>query len=151
MASEVAVAPRLLATTDEVPKPPPVELPSRIVGEYPKRGDGAGFRVRRRAAAEALSGVQWRMKQERAMKRSCMLAGGVLSLSVLLAAALRAEEPARKTESLKPPWQRLLQGDDAKKAAAQDTAHAHDVDYYFKDSLHDPLFILAGRAAAWLP
>src|SRR5215469_18595339 len=26
--------PRLLPTIDEVPKPPPVELPSRIVGEY---------------------------------------------------------------------------------------------------------------------
>ena len=54
------------------------------------------------------------------MKRSPKLAAGVMSLAVLLAAALPAEEPAKKTEALKPPWQRLLQGDDAKKTAEQE-------------------------------
>jgi tetratricopeptide (TPR) repeat protein len=33
---------------------------------------------------------------------------------------LPAEEPAKKSESVKPPWQRLLQGEDAKKAEEQE-------------------------------
>jgi hypothetical protein len=46
------------------------------------------------------------MKQERAMKRSSWLVAGVMSLAVLLAAALRAEEPTKKVDVVKLPWQR---------------------------------------------
>jgi tetratricopeptide (TPR) repeat protein len=41
--------------------------------------------------------------------------GGLL----LAATPLSAEEPAKKTEAVKPPWQRYLQGEGAKKAAEQ--------------------------------
>ncbi|MHB1426036.1 MAG: tetratricopeptide repeat protein [Gemmataceae bacterium] len=55
------------------------------------------------------------------MKRSSRVSAGVLGLMVaLLTAALPAEEPAKKAEAVKPPWQRLLQGADAKKAAEQE-------------------------------
>jgi tetratricopeptide (TPR) repeat protein len=55
------------------------------------------------------------------MKRSSRVMAGVMGLiAVLLAAGLRAEEPAKKTDTAKPQWQRLLQGGDAKKAAEQE-------------------------------
>src|SRR5262249_11777534 len=38
----------------------------------------------------------------------------------ILNQALWGEEPAKKTEAVKPPWQRLLQGEDAKKAEEQE-------------------------------
>jgi tetratricopeptide (TPR) repeat protein len=38
----------------------------------------------------------------------------------LVAMALPAEEPTKKTDAVKPPWQRMLQGEDAKKAAEQE-------------------------------
>jgi tetratricopeptide (TPR) repeat protein len=38
----------------------------------------------------------------------------------LLTAALSAEETAKKTDAVKPPWQRYLQGEDAKKAGEQE-------------------------------
>jgi tetratricopeptide (TPR) repeat protein len=40
---------------------------------------------------------------------------------VLLVVALRAGEPPEKFDAVKPAWQRLLQGEDAKKAAEQET------------------------------
>ncbi|HTU88669.1 MAG TPA: hypothetical protein VMF69_01100 [Gemmataceae bacterium] len=55
------------------------------------------------------------------MTRSSRVAAGAMGLMVaLLAAVLWAEEPAKKTETVKPPWQRMLQGDDAKKVAEQE-------------------------------
>jgi hypothetical protein len=50
------------------------------------------------------------------MNRSCQVAAGVFGLL----GALGAAEPAKKAEAMKPPWQRLLQGEDAKKAAEQE-------------------------------
>ena len=55
------------------------------------------------------------------MKRSSGVSAGVVCLAVaLLAAALGAEEPGKASPPAKPPWQRLLQGDDARKAAEQE-------------------------------
>ena len=51
------------------------------------------------------------------MNQSCQVAVGVFCLLGALGAA---EEPAKKAEAIKPPWQRLLQGEDAKKAAEQE-------------------------------
>ena len=51
------------------------------------------------------------------MNRSCQVAAGVFCLLGALGAAA---EPAKKAEAIKPPWQRLLQGEDAKKAAEQE-------------------------------
>jgi hypothetical protein len=42
-------------------------------------------------------------------------------LVALLALALRAEQPAKKNERIKPPYQRYLQGSEEKKAAEQET------------------------------
>ncbi len=55
------------------------------------------------------------------MKRSSRVAASVLGLmAALFAVALRADERAKKTDAAKPPWQRMLQGEDAKKAAEQE-------------------------------
>jgi tetratricopeptide (TPR) repeat protein len=55
------------------------------------------------------------------MRRSSGVAAGVVGLAVAsLAAALHAEEPAKAPPPAKPPWQRLLRGDDARKAAEQE-------------------------------
>ena len=51
------------------------------------------------------------------MNQSCQVAVGVFCLLGALGAAA---EPAKKAEAMKPPWQRLLQGEDAKKAAEQE-------------------------------
>ncbi len=49
------------------------------------------------------------------MRRSTMLLG-----TVCLVLNLQADEPAKKVEPVKPPWQRMLQGQDATKAAEQE-------------------------------
>ncbi len=54
------------------------------------------------------------------MRRSSRLAMGVMGLLAAMLTMLRAEEPAKKAETIKPPWQRLLQGEDARKATEQD-------------------------------
>ncbi len=55
------------------------------------------------------------------MKRSCRAAAGGMGLMLaLLAAALPAQESVKKPETDKPQWQRLLQGQDANKAAEQE-------------------------------
>jgi hypothetical protein len=55
------------------------------------------------------------------MKRSSGVAAGVVCLAVALrAAALHAEEPGKASPPAKPPWQRLLRGEEAKKAAEQE-------------------------------
>jgi hypothetical protein len=46
---------------------------------------------------------------------SCVAAGMLCLLGVVPAA-----EPAKKAEAVKPPWQRYLQGEDARKAAEQE-------------------------------
>ena len=51
------------------------------------------------------------------MKRSFSV---VTATFCMMGALLAAEEPAKKTEPIKPPWQRMLQGEDAKKAAEQE-------------------------------
>jgi hypothetical protein len=51
------------------------------------------------------------------MKQSSRVAAGVMCLMI---AVLAAAEPAKKAVAVKPPWQRLLQGEDAKKAAEQE-------------------------------
>jgi hypothetical protein len=55
------------------------------------------------------------MRRSRAMGLA-LLIGVVLMLA---AGALRSDEPPKAPGSDKPPWQRLLQGEDAKKAAEQ--------------------------------
>jgi hypothetical protein len=51
------------------------------------------------------------------MTQSSWLANLTCLFVALLATALPAQEPAKKTETIKPPWQRYLQGADEKKAA----------------------------------
>jgi hypothetical protein len=58
------------------------------------------------------------------MKLSSGVGMGVLVLKVaLLAAALRADGPVKKAEAVKQPWQRLLEGEDARKHPPQDIHH----------------------------
>ncbi|HTU89995.1 MAG TPA: tetratricopeptide repeat protein [Gemmataceae bacterium] len=55
------------------------------------------------------------------MKRSSRVAAGAIGMMVaLLATALRAQQPTKKADEVKPQWQRLLQGEDAKKAKEQE-------------------------------
>ncbi len=54
------------------------------------------------------------------MRRSSWSAAGVMGLMIALLAILRADEPAKKPHASKPPWQRMLQGEDATKAAEQE-------------------------------
>ncbi len=54
------------------------------------------------------------------MNGSSRVTAGVIGLLVALGTAARsADEAAKKADAVKPPWQRLLRGDDAKKAKEQ--------------------------------
>src|SRR5437899_1997231 len=52
-------------------------------------------------------------------RRAAVIVGLIGVVSALAGGAFRADEPAKVPPADKPPWQRLLQGEDAKKATEQ--------------------------------